>query len=265
MSEHEDIASLREWLNTESGLYARAWEQQQINHFLSNVFGYHAIQIGMPHWDLLQNNRILHKWHTHNHNPIETIREGAQLVLCAPEQLPFAAESIDLLVLPHVLEAASDPHQVLREVQRVLVPEGKVVLSGFNPWSLWGLRDRLPGLECLLPVEPQYQISHGRVADWLEVLSFEVTDEVTGCYRPLCSELKWLQRWRFMDKLGARWWPMLGGIHVLKATKRVGSMTLVGMDWSKKASVTAGGARETAAANSNIHTVEAGHARDDKT
>lgn len=238
MTEHEyraHRAALKQWLNTAPGRYVQGWEQQQINQWLSNVFGYHAIQIGMPHWDLLANNRILHKWYTQSQESTPSTLSSAQRLVCEPEYLPFANESIDLLVLPHVLETSSDPHQVLREVQRVLVPEGQVVFSGFNPWSLWGGRERLPGLECLLPIAPHYQIPPWRVADWLEVLSFEVTDELTGCFRPLCLEERWLQRWCFMDKLGARWWPQLGAAYALKAKKRVTHMTLVGMNWSKKA------------------------------
>ena len=66
------------------------------------------------------------------------------------EELPFATHSIDLVVMPHILEFAEDPHQVLREVERVLVPEGHVVITGFNPASLWGLR--------------QYRLAAGRFA-----------------------------------------------------------------------------------------------------
>lgn len=249
MIEHdEEVAALKQWLSTDPGHYALNWQQQQMNQWLSNVFGYHAIQIGMPHWDLLSNNRILHKWYTHGQDPTATAPNNAQLLVCEAEYLPFANESIDLLVLPHVLETSSDPHQVLREVQRVLVPEGQVVVSGFNPWSLWGARDRLPGLDYRLPIEPHYQIPPWRAADWLEVLSFEVTEEVTGCFSPLCLEERWLQRWGFMDKLGARWWPMLGAVYAIKATKRVTNMTLVGMDWSKKAPAKTA-ARQTATAN----------------
>lgn len=247
MIENEEIAALKQWLDTEPGRYVHNWEQQQISHLVGNVFGYHAIQIGIPHSDLLSNNRILHKWYTHTQ--VEATESNRSLVLCHAEELPFASESIDLLVLPHVLETSSDPHQVLREVQRVLVPEGQVVISGFNPWSLWGLRERMPGLECLLPIEPHHQLPPWRVGDWLEVLSFEVGEEVLGCYSPFCLQQRWLQRWDFMNRLGARWWPLLGAVYALKATKRVSSMTMVGLDWSKTPRASA---RNTAVAGRNM-------------
>lgn len=232
MTEHENMELvLKQWLYTETGQFARQWEQAQIEELLQNVFGYHAIQIGLPQWPLMQQNRISHKWYTHTDNISDT---AGLAVVCQPEQLPFATESIDLLVLPHTLETSSDPHQVLREVERVLVPEGQVVITGFNPWSLWGARDRVPGLECLLPVPPSHQLSPWRVEDWLSLLSFDVTQERQGCYRPLCEQSKWMQRWQFLEKWGARWWPLFGAVYVLKATKRVSSVTMVGLDWAKQ-------------------------------
>lgn len=234
MIEHEESSALKEWLNTDPGRYVQTWEYRQLNRLLKNVFGYHAIQIGLAHWDLLRNNRISHKWHTQTW--VDRAIPKAVHILCDAEQLPFANESIDLLVLPHVLEMSSDPHQVLREVQRVLRPEAQVVITGFNPWSLWGLRERLPGLERLLPLDPQQPLSAWRVADWLELLSFEVTDELFGCYSPLCTQKKWLSRWRFMDRWGRRWWSIFGAVYVVKATKRVNSITMVGLDWSKQSS-----------------------------
>ena len=101
------------------------------------------------------------------------------------EELPFATHSIDLVVMPHILEFADDPHQVLREVERVLVPEGHVVITGFNPASLWGLRQfcsRL-GASPFLPREGRF-IALPRVKDWLKLLSFDFARGRFGCYAP---------------------------------------------------------------------------------
>src|SRR5690606_8063677 len=136
------ILELEEWLDTPQGRYVAAWEAAQFSGMVANAFGYHAIQIGLPHWDLLQSNRIPYKGRV----AIEPVQGGSgSLVVAEPENLPFGTQSIDLLVLPHGLECAPNPHQVLREIERVLVPEGRVVISGFNPWSLWGARERVPG------------------------------------------------------------------------------------------------------------------------
>src|SRR5690606_18144228 len=140
--------------------YVQAWEKKQIDGMVANVFGYHAIQVGLPHWDLLQANRIPYKGRTCTLSD-QALEQGAAVV-CDPENLPFDTQSIDLLVLPHVLECSSDPHQILREAERVLVAEGRVVISGFKPWSLWGGRERIPGLDPLMPVPADMQVSLAR-------------------------------------------------------------------------------------------------------
>lgn len=145
------------------------------------------------------------------------------------EELPFASQSIDLVVMPHILEFAEEPHQVLREVDRVLVPEGQIVLTGFNPASLWGARQFLTrvGASPFLPHEGQF-IGLPRIKDWLKLLSFEVNRGRFGCYVPWARSDKWLARWAFTEKVGDRWWPVLGSIYMVTAVKRVRGMRLVG-------------------------------------
>lgn len=153
----------------------------------------------------------------------------AEHLQCDFTALPFPQQSLDLVVLPHTLEWVDDPHACLREVDRVLVPGGQVVISGFNTWSLWGLRQLLGrvGAGWYLPQHGEF-LAPRRVRDWLRLLSFEVTQGRFGCYRPaLCSPV-WLHRWRFMDKAGDRWWPVFGAVYFLAAVKRVPAMRLVG-------------------------------------
>ncbi|MDN5844258.1 MAG: class I SAM-dependent methyltransferase [Alcaligenaceae bacterium] len=222
---------LAQWLDTPAGTIVRAWEQTQVDGMVSNMFGYHAIQIGMPHWDLLQANRIPYKCAAHGLGvPIGT-RGGR--VVCDSECLPFDSQCVDLLVLPHALECASDPHQLLREVERVLMPEGHVVITGFNPFSLWGARESLPGLALRLPVPVPEQVSPRRLKDWFKLLSFEPSRGRLGCYTPLCTSETWLRRWRFMDAAGDRWWPACGAVYAIAAVKRVAGMRLVGPSWRK--------------------------------
>ncbi|MDS1140434.1 methyltransferase domain-containing protein [Pusillimonas sp. SM2304] len=223
------ILELAEWLETPPGRYVRGWEQKQIDAMVSNVFGYHAIQIGLPHWDLLQANRIPFRGRTRV--LFERAAEQGAVVVTDPECLPFDSQSIDLLVLPHVLECSSDSHQILREAERVLVPEGRVVISGFNPWSLWGASDRIPGLDPLLPIPAHQQVSLPRLKDWFKLLSFDLDRGRFGCYAPPCTSQIWLDRWAFMEKAGDRWWPVCGAVYVVSAVKRVAGIRLVGPKW----------------------------------
>lgn len=227
------IVELAEWLQTPAGQYLQMWEQKQVDGMVANVFGYHAIQVGLPTWNLLDANRIPAKGYTHAVYDASLKVPGMGLV-ADPENLPFDAQSIDLLILPHVLECSATPHQILREAERVLVPEGRVVITGFNPWSLWGLRERIPGLDPLMPVPAHLHVSLARLKDWFKLLSFEADRGRFGCYAPHCASKKWLDRWGFMDSAGDRWWPVGGAVYVVSAVKRVAGMRLVGPKWKKK-------------------------------
>ncbi len=225
------IIELGQWLDTPAGRYVLQWEQAQVNSMVANVFGYHAMQVGLPELDLLQASRIRHKartsiWFEHGS------QHGAA-VITEPENLPFDTQSIDLLVMPHVLECSTNPHQVLREAERVLMPEGRVVISGFNPWSLWGARERIPGIDPLLPIPAHNQVSLVRLKDWFKLLSFELDRGRFGCYAPACQTDRWLERWSFMESAGDRWWPVCGAVYVVSAVKRVAGMRLVGPVWKR--------------------------------
>lgn len=225
------IIELEQWLATPGGQYVQGWEQKQIDSMVANVFGYHAVQIGLVSQDYLQASRIRHKGRTsiqYQHGS-----ENGALLIAEPEYLPFDTQSLDLLVLPHVLECSVNPHQVLREAERVLMPEGRVVISGFNPWSLWGARERVPGLDPLLPVPAHLQVSLVRLKDWFKLLSFEVDRGRFGCYAPACVTTRWLNRWSFMEAAGDRWWPVCGAVYVVSAVKRVAGMRLVGPVWKR--------------------------------
>lgn len=229
------IVRLSEFLRSPQGRYVLDWEQQQLDHAVADIFGYHALQLGLPEVNALRENRMPLRLCAADRLRAEAGDEGAASSGCALtvlnryEELPFASQSIDLVVMPHILEFAAEPHQVLREVDRVLVPEGQVVITGFNPLSLWGLRQLLTrlGMAPYLPREGQF-IALPRIKDWLKLLSFEVNRGRFGCYLPWVRSERWLARWRFMDKAGDRWWPVLGSIYMVTAVKRVRGMRLVG-------------------------------------
>ena len=236
MSEHTPpIVELADWFQTPPGQYALAWEQEQIDALVADVFGFQAWQVGLAEHDLLRANRMPFKAYVGTETPQpEEAKHWQGCVVAEPEALPFASQTVDLLVLPHAFECTDDPHRVLREVERVLVPEGRVIISGFNPFSLWGARNAMPGMEAWLPQPFSAQVALPRLKDWLKLMSFEAEPGRFGCYAPACRTEHWLRRWRFMDRQGARWWSLGGAVYVVAATKRVASMRLIGPAWKKK-------------------------------
>jgi SAM-dependent methyltransferase len=229
----KSIIALGSWLDCDAGSYVRRWEESRLNALTADIFGFNAMQIGLPQIDTLQASRMANKWRTDNLVPPEG--RGQIVVAHDFKELPFASQSIDLVVLPHVLEFADEPHQVLREVERVLIPEGQVIVCGFNPASMWGARQlggRLTGAH-FLPQDGEF-ISVPRLKDWLKLLNMEVNRGHFGCYSPPCATDKWLNRFSFMEKAGDRWWPFLGAVYIVQAIKRVKGMRLIGPVWSKQ-------------------------------
>lgn len=212
----------------------RNWEQACLEELTADIFGFNATQIGLPQIQALRGSRMPHTWLTDTHIPAAGYdNETKPLVVVQEfEELPYASASIDLIVLPHVLEFAAEPHQVLREVERVLIPEGQVIICGFNPYSLWGSRQMLGRLSdaYFLPQEGAF-ISLPRMKDWLKLLNMEVGNGCFGGYAPPFESEKWLNRFSFMEEAGERWWPVLGAVYIVQAIKRVKGMRLIGPAW----------------------------------
>lgn len=219
------IESFSAWLTTPQGQYVLDWEQEKLDTVLADIFGFNAVQVGFPQIDYLRANRMPFRFCCS--------MQGDVAVRGDAHHLPFATNSIDLLLLPHVLEFDADAHQILREVDRVLVPEGSVVVVGFNPFSLWGLRRSLAGKQGPPPWQGRY-IAVPRLRDWFSLLGFETRSGAFGCYVPPVLQEKWLQRWHFMEAAGDRWWPVAGAVYVLQAIKRQHGMRLVMPKWKDR-------------------------------
>lgn len=153
-------------------------------------------------------------------------------VVASLENLPFASESIDLIVLAHQLEFSTDPHRVLRECERVLRPEGRLIVTGFNPHSLWGLRHSLgDGLFAPHVRGSSRFLAVQRLCDWMRLLNLDVEAPRYGCYAPALRTASSIGRTRWLDRAGDRWWPILGSTYLLPAVKRVHAMRLQGPVW----------------------------------
>jgi SAM-dependent methyltransferase len=224
MSTHDAPHAAAEWLATPLGRYLLTQEQAYFDKTVADIFGYNALQLGSPQTDLLRASRITFRLHADASVPADLRADF--------RDLPIASNSIDLVVLPHVLEFSENPHQVLREVARVLLPEGQMLIAGFNPWSLWGSR-RAFGGKAAYPWNGRF-INLPRIKDWLTLLELEITGGQMCCYSPPCATEKWLQRFAFMDAAGDRWWPIAGGVYFLQAVKRVRGMRLIMPKWSDR-------------------------------
>ncbi len=186
MATHDEAQDAAEWLAGPLGRYLLAREQAFFDGVVADVFGYNAFQLGMPQVDLLRASRMSMR--------CRVGRDGAAALRADFRDLPIAGGSADLVLLPHTLEFTDYPHQILREVARVLRPEGHVIIAGFNPWSLWGAR-RVFGRKQRYPWSGHF-INLPRMKDWLALLGLEISGGQMACYVPPCATQKWLDRCR---------------------------------------------------------------------
>jgi SAM-dependent methyltransferase len=230
-------SALTSWYGTEQGRYALHWEQTQIDVAVTDVFGFHALQLGLPAFDFLRESRIPLRLvtaltaPTHSHTQSQPPQPPH--LLCETQALPLASQSMDLVLLPHVLEFSAQPHAILREAERVLRPEGQIVITGFNPLSLWGLRRALPSAQSQMPFQGQFIGLH-RLKDWLTLLGLELNGGRFGCYAPPFANATWLRRAAFMEKAGDRWWPIAGAVYAVRAIKRVVGARMVTPAWRQR-------------------------------
>jgi SAM-dependent methyltransferase len=158
------------WLRSPRGQRLLADEEHELRRVLPELFGRSLLQIGT--WG--RGDRLIATAEMLHHAVVGTVsRLGAQ-TLAQPEALPILSKSVDAVLLPHTLEFAHSPHDVLREVDRILTDRGRLLILGFNPWSLWGLRQRLGMRYRAFPAGARFH-SLSRVCDWLELLGYEVT------------------------------------------------------------------------------------------
>ncbi len=220
---------LRAWFSTAPGSCFLSHELEQMARVLPNLFGFYLLQVGLlGDSDLVAASRVLNRQVLDVDG--QAGADGGVSVRGSAGALPVASDSVDVVVLPHLLEFAANPHEALREVERVLVPEGHVVVSGFNPWSLMGLW-RMAGRRRRGAPWNGHFLSLTRIKDWLALLGFDIVDSETFFFRVPFRNERIIDRSRFMDSLGKRFWPYLGGGYVIVARKRVVTLTPIKSPW----------------------------------
>ena len=227
---------LRGWYTTPLGHLAEEAERAALARLLPGLFGYHLVQVGAPcPTSLLAESPIRHRV------VVDEDANAPGATLCASAAaLPMASDSVDAVVLHHALEFSIDPHQVLREVERVLIPEGTVIVVCFNPYSAWGLRGWMRRRRGDAPWCGRF-LSAPRLRDWLALLGFDTLRSEALLFRPPLQRPRLLRRLAVLEQWGARWWSPLGGINVIMARKRVSRLTPIRPRWSQRPRLIRGG------------------------
>jgi SAM-dependent methyltransferase len=221
---------LKQWFDSGLGANLADLEAGCFEPYINAMFGYHVVQFGQ----LRTGENLLQRCPARNRLVMGLGQQpdGSHMVADGT-RLPFPGDSVDGVLLPHTLDFSKDPHQLLREVERVLIPEGKVLISGFNPWSQWGAW-RLMRLRSHAAPWCGHFFSSGRVTDWLALLGFDLLELRFLHYRPPLRGVGVMQKLQFMERLGERVYPKLGGVYIIHAVKRVATLTPIRPKWTVK-------------------------------
>ncbi len=217
------LPQLEQWFCSEPGQSLLAEQRLLFDDALKNCFGYHLLQLSVSR-DINLSGQARVQSHQRCH-PLPG--NGAQ---CEFDQLPIATSSLDAVILHHAHEFVSNPHFVLREMERVIVPHGHLLIAGFNPWSLLGLYAAFASLSPN-SIWHNHRLGSRRLTDWLALLGFKVIDVQYGFYRPPISNHQLFNK--FDLPLLARNkhnWPF-GAFYVISAVKEVATMTPVKTRW----------------------------------
>jgi len=223
----------QDWLRTPLGASLLAQEKRIVEETLEGLFGAYCLQVGV--WgdanDFLKSARTQVTCLVSETQAVEHVS-----AIGLPHRLPVDTDSIDVALLPHTLDYSDRPHAILREVDRVLRSDGHLVILGFRPGGLWGLRRLVPGAG--LPPGAEHFVSDRRLRDWLKLLDMRVHGQTGYFFRwPLPGSRSSSPQW---ERRGRRFWPEFSACYMVSAQKRVSPLTPVRPVWRTKPKVVGG-------------------------
>lgn len=228
----QNYCSFAEWSQTSLGQSLFATEKHALSKYLPALKGNIAVQYGYAGTSpMLEMSDIESKFFLLASDGSETEAVSSNdfagmqaLYVNSGSVLPFTSSSVDLCLLPHMLDFADDPYQLLRESKEILVSGGHLAILGFNPYSLWGGRKLFSRKQA--PWN-SHNFSVYKVRDWLSLLDFHISGGMMLYYSPPTQSQSWRERFNFMEDAGDRWWPMLASAYLLIAQKRDQGMTVI--------------------------------------
>ncbi|MDD9858593.1 MAG: methyltransferase domain-containing protein [Gammaproteobacteria bacterium] len=224
---------MRDWFDTPLGRSLLEQEQRQCRALVPSGYYPSSLQVGRAAVDFLGGIESGRRFVVVDQ---EFIRAGGgdagataagppvHRVVAKGAALPFAEKTHNLIVLPHTLDFCEDAHAVLREVNQILVPQGCLVITGFNRLSLWGALRPVMRALARPPWTGRFR-RVGRVQDWLSLLGFDLAGAAMLAYQPPLQSEKWRRKLNFIDAAGARWWPGLGAVYVIVGRKQETALT----------------------------------------
>lgn len=220
-----------DWFATNTGAGILAREREAFARLSEQLFGFQLLQLGV----LDRYNPMLVDTRVKKQTLVDAFAFPAwkNYLVAENDNLPILSDSIDAVLLPHTLDFCVDPQKVLLEAERVLIPEGRLIISGFNPFSLWGIVKTIKRKSTTVPMNAHF-VSYTRLHDWLSLLGFDVERTEVLMFRPPLESPGLMQKLEFLETLGSRIWPRFGGVYLIRAVKRVSTLTPVDPVWKRR-------------------------------
>jgi SAM-dependent methyltransferase len=223
------------WLGHFPGQSVLNAEKKFLPSLLNQFYGKEVMLIGTPRQQVLLEGSVITKrimlsplLNTHRHEyPYSNIESGLN-------ELPLASGSLDLIILPHVLEYMDNPHQLLAEAMRAIKPEGHIVICVFNPYSMWGLKKWWSKPDTI-PWSGHF-IKPSQVKKWLSLADFKLIKHCYTLYQPPVGYEKLFDKLAFLEWLGQKFSVPFGGVYILIAQAKVIPLTPIKLKWTQKLS-----------------------------
>lgn len=221
---------LADWYKTVAGRSLLRQENTLINRGIEGLFGYHLLMLGALDYEQgMAGSPISHRVVLND----ELLDQGALHLLGSQYALPLQNDSVDVVLLPHLLEYSRYPHHVLREVERVTRPDGYIVILGFNPLSCYGICRALLGFTRRMPWQGHYY-HPVRLRDWIKLLGFRITTiQYCGFIPPISHEAT-QRRLGFLEKAADSFIAPLGSVYMIVARNQTVTPSVVRPAWKKK-------------------------------
>ena len=218
-----------QWLHQHQlGSAVMSAEKKLLAQLLNMHFGKHALLVGVPQqYSLLEATKI--PCHTLV-SPFLAHERQPGFIEGDLHEIPILTGSIDLVVLPHTLEYVDNPRQLIHEACRIVKPEGLIVVMGFNPYSLWGLRRLFSHHE--VPWASSFQQAY-HIKNWLRLAEFQIEEQTSMFYRPPVNSEKIFNKLEFLERVG-NLLHFFGGIYCITARAKVIPLTPIRMKWKQQ-------------------------------
>lgn len=220
----ELLRQLNLWWSSTLGQLVLQVEMEKLIKVFPSIFGYHILLLGtvaqfkMIEYSVIPYQSVINPFHKDN--------SLTKTITASWDMLPIASNSVDLVVLPHTLDFSDHPTAVLQEACRVLIPEGRLLLFGFNPYSLWRVKSFLSLDKKAKPVNCEFK-NVGFIKKELRSQGFELLDQDYFLFQPPMKNIRMMEKLGFLNKISRFGLKGLSGIYFIEAQKKLRGVTAV--------------------------------------